>query len=178
VVESLFVRQADAVRARSVLTGLEAVVRAAPPGVDGARELRFELERIRAGAHELREIELLAVLLSDDLPLPEDARRAAERLLGANGRDVRSRLGLASDATVEQLHAEAAQQTARWRELAMHPVASTRVREAAQLLVRTSEELVIQVCGPTVPPDPSFTHDSGATIPIRRSQLLRTPDGP
>jgi hypothetical protein len=162
VVESLFVRRADVLRTRSVLTGLEAVVRLAPPGGEGARQLRFELERVRSGAHELREIELLDVLQSGDLPLPDEVRRAAQRLLGGNGRDMRARLGLTSDATIEQLRAEAARQPARWRELAMHP--STRVREAAQLLVRTSEELVVQVCALPTPPERSATHERGATV--------------
>jgi hypothetical protein len=33
----------------------------------------------------------------------------------------------------------------RWQELATHPVTSTRVREAAQVLVHTCEQLVAEV---------------------------------
>jgi signal transduction histidine kinase len=148
LVAARFVRRADALRTRSVLAGLDALLRTCPPAGDAAQELHYQLERIRAGAHELREIELLDVLRSGDLPLPDDELRAAERLLGADGADVRARLGLSADATVEQLRAEAARQPARWRELAAHPVTSTRVREAAQVLVRTCEELAVQVDDP------------------------------
>jgi hypothetical protein len=150
LIAARFVRRADALRTRSVLAGLDALLRAAPPeGVVGGR-LRYQLERIRAGAHELREIELLDLLRSGDLPLPENELRAAERLLGADGGDVAARLGLAADATVEQLRVEAARQPVRWRELAAHPVASTRLRDAAQVLVRTCEQLATEVDEPAV----------------------------
>ena len=145
LIAARFVRRADALRTRSVLAGLDALLTAAPPAGEGAAALRYQLERVRAGAHELREIELLDVLRAGDLALPDDQLRAAERLLGADGGDARARLGLAADAPPEQLRAEAARQPARWRELAAHPVTSTRVREAAQVLVRTCEELVVEV---------------------------------
>ena len=88
------VRRADALRTRSVLAGLDALLRTAPPASDGGKRLRYQLERVRAGAHELREIELLDLLRSGDLPLPDDELRVAERLLGADGGDVAARLGL------------------------------------------------------------------------------------
>jgi hypothetical protein len=137
-----------------VLAGLDVVLRASPPPGDAAVRLRYQLDRIRAEAHELREIELLDVLRSGALPLPAAELRAAERLLGGDGGDVRARLGLAADATAEQLRAEAARQPARWRELAAHPVASTRVREAAQVLVRTCEQLAVEVDDPAGPRSP------------------------
>ncbi len=153
LIATRFVRRAHVLRARSVLAGLEALLRTLPPAGEGARRLRYQLERVRTGAHELREIELLDVLRSGDLPLPDDERLAAERLLGANGGDVRARLGLASDATTEQLRAEAARQPARWKGLAAHPMTATRVREAANVLVRTCEQLVVEVDDRDVPPE-------------------------
>jgi hypothetical protein len=144
LIAARFVRRADALRTRSVLAGLDALLRTAPPA-DGGRQLRYQLERVRAGAHELREIELLDLLRSGDLPLPDDELRAAERLLGADGGDVADRLGLDAGATAEQLRAEAERQSVRWQELAAHPVASTRLRDAAQVLVRTCEQLAEEV---------------------------------
>jgi signal transduction histidine kinase len=145
LIASRFLRRADALRTRSVLVGLDTVLRSSPPPGDDGRLLRYQLEQIRAGAHELREIELLDLLRSGDLRLPDDQLRAAERLLGGDGADLCARLGLAADATGEELRAAAAAQPARWRELAAHPVASTRVREAAQVLVRTCEQIVVEV---------------------------------
>ena len=145
LIAARFVRRADALRTRSVLAGLEALLRTAPPPGDAAGRLRYQLERVRAGAHELREIELLDVLRSGGLPLPENELRVAERLLGADGADLHTRLGLAEDATVEQLRAEAARQPVRWQELAAHPVTSTRVRDAALVLVRTCEQLAAEI---------------------------------
>ena len=66
------------------------------------------------------------------LNLPDEQRSAAERLLGADGDDVRARLGLAADATAEQVRRGGGRQVVRWRQIADHPVASTRVRDAAQ----------------------------------------------
>jgi hypothetical protein len=150
LIAARLVRRADALRTRSVLAGLDALLRTAPPAGDGGKRLRYQLERVRAGAHELREIELLDLLRSGDLPLPTDELRAAERLLGADGGDVAARLGLPADATVEQLRAEAARQPVRWQELAAHPVTSTRLRDAALVLVRTCEQLAAEVDDPAV----------------------------
>jgi signal transduction histidine kinase len=150
LITSRFVRSGDVLRTRSVLGGLDILLRSTPiPGKD-ARGLGYELERIRTGAHELRELELLDLLRSGDLPLPDDERREAERLLGGEGSDIRSRLGLNVDATTEQVSVAAAALPARWRQVAAHPVASARVREAAQILVRTAEQLMIEVEDPTV----------------------------
>jgi hypothetical protein len=148
LIASRFTGRADVLRTRSVLAGLEGVLRAAPPGGDAGRTLRYQLERVRAGAHELREAELLDLLRSGDLPLPDDALRAAELLLGSDGADVRTRLGLHADATVDEVRAAATRQPARWRELASHPMTSSRVREACRVLVRTCEQLVIEVDDP------------------------------
>ena len=82
------VSRADALRSRSVLAGLDALLQAAPPPTDDGHRLQYQLERVRAGAHELRELELLDVLRSGDLHLPDEQRYAAERLLGADGDDV------------------------------------------------------------------------------------------
>jgi hypothetical protein len=148
LIASRFTGRADVLRTRSVLAGLEVVLRASPPAGEAGRRLRYQLERVRAGAHELREAELLDLLRSGDLPLPDDIRQAAELLLGSDGADVRTRLGLDADATVDEVRAAAARQPGRWRELASHPMASSRVREASRVLVRTCEQLVIEVDEP------------------------------
>ena len=73
LIGSRFLSRADALRARSVLAGLDALMQATPPADDEHR-LHYQLERVRAGAHELRELELLGVLRSGELHLPDEQR--------------------------------------------------------------------------------------------------------
>jgi hypothetical protein len=143
LIGSRFLSRADALRARSVLAGLDALIRATPP-TGGERRLYYQLERVRAGAHELRELELLGVLRSGEVHLPDEQRARAERLLGADGDDPRTRLGLAADATAEQVRCAAAAEAARWRQIAAHPVAAAAIWDAAQSLVWTCERLAAE----------------------------------
>jgi len=84
------------------------------------------------------------VLRSGELPVPDEQRCRAERLLGADGDDPRTRLGLSVDATVEQVGAAAAAEADRWRQVAVHPVLPAPVRDAAQALVWTCERLTVE----------------------------------
>ena len=114
-----------------------------PPTDDGHR-LQYQLERVRAGAHELRELELLDVLRSGELHLPDEQRYAAERLLGADGDDSRARLGLGADATAEQVRAAAAARRPAGGRSRPTRWSSARVRDAAQVLVWTCERLAAE----------------------------------
>ena len=142
LIGSRFLSRADALRARSVLSGLDALMQATPP--PGDHRLYYQVERVRAGAHELRELALLGVLRSGELPVPDEQRCRAERLLGADGDDPRTRLGLSVDATVEQVGVAAAAEADRWRQVAAHPVFPAPVRDAAQALVWTCERLTVE----------------------------------
>ena len=74
------VHQAGALRARSALRVLDAVVLSSPLGGDRASRLRYQLERIRSSAHELTEIDLITELRFGTLPLAGEERHAAEEL--------------------------------------------------------------------------------------------------
>src|SRR5690606_14628547 len=82
----------DVLKARSALLGLGRILRAAAPA-DGTAHLQAELERVRAGAHELAELRVLTALRAGAVPLDDDAADDAERLL-AIGRPLAERLGL------------------------------------------------------------------------------------
>jgi hypothetical protein len=138
----------DAVAARSVLVELEQLVRVQPPA-QGADQLWWQLERIRATSHELAELDLIEQLRGGRLPVPEADRGVALRLLGADGADPRTRLGLGADADPELVRAAAAQQRDRWQQLAAHPATSRAVRTLAETVARTCELL------PTGQPAPS-----------------------
>jgi hypothetical protein len=139
-VEARFLRRADALKARSALLRLEALVRREPPP-GGAGRLRYELERVRAGAHELTEIDLLD-LLATGVAMPADELATAERMLGTAGTEPRARLGLAPDAAADDIARAAADGLVHWQRLASHPASTQEVRAVATVLVRTCEDLV------------------------------------
>ncbi|MFZ2116539.1 MAG: hypothetical protein WAU83_08420, partial [Pseudonocardiaceae bacterium] len=139
------IRRAETLKAHSALRVLEAVVRSSPLGGDRAIRLRYQLEQVRSEAHELAEIDLLDELRSGMLPLTIDERQVAEELLGAAGTEPRARFGLGADADIGEVRQAAGQQLARWQLRAAHPATTRAVRDAAEVLVRTCEELLAQV---------------------------------
>ncbi len=139
------VQRAELLKARSALQVLESVVRSSPRGAEPATRLLYQLERIRAGAHQLIEIDLIDELRSGTVPLTDDERRVAEELLGAAGAQPWARLGLGADADTGEMRLAARVQLARWQHRASHPASTRAVRHTAEVLVRTCEELLAQV---------------------------------
>jgi signal transduction histidine kinase len=144
LIDSRFARRADAVKARTALLALETLVRdQAPPS--GGSALVYRLDRIRSGAHELTEADLVDALRCGALDLPDRDRDAAERLLGATGAAPRARLGLPADAVPQEVARVAGEQLARWQGLAAHPMSVKATRDVAAVLVQTCEHLLARV---------------------------------
>ncbi|MFN2456431.1 MAG: hypothetical protein ABR577_19730, partial [Pyrinomonadaceae bacterium] len=141
---SQFTRRSGVLQARSVLAALDTVARSAPPGGRRATRLRYQLERIRSGAPELTEIDLVDELRSGALPRSEQERRMAETLLGATGTGPPARLGLPADADADEVRRAAARQLAHWQRAVAHPASTKAMRGVAEVLVRTCEELLTQ----------------------------------
>ncbi|MGA9311389.1 MAG: ATP-binding protein [Pseudonocardiaceae bacterium] len=139
------IRRAETLRAHAALRVLDAVVRSSPLGGDRTIRLRYQLEQVRSEAHELAEIDLLDELRSGMLSLTFDERQVAEELLGAAGTEPRARFGLGANADIGEVRQAAGQQLARWQLRAAHPATTRAVRDAAEVLVRTCEELLAQV---------------------------------
>lgn len=102
--------------------------------------LRWAVERVRVDAHEFAELDVL-----DDLArggLLRGVAAAAARLLGADGVDPRSRLGLPADATDEEVASAARDAVARWRAHGEHPATGGRDRAACGVLTRSAEGLL------------------------------------
>ncbi|MHA6630527.1 ATP-binding protein [Pseudonocardia sichuanensis] len=131
----------DARTARAVLRALEELVRTDPPHA-GAELLRYRLDRIRSGAHELAELDVLDALGAGELQLPDGERRAAERLLGVLGPETPTRLGLAPGSPAPDVRRAATEQLAQWQRHAVNPLAGSDARTAADVLVRTCERLL------------------------------------
>jgi hypothetical protein len=145
-VEDRLTRRADALKSRAVLLALEDLVRHEPPPV-GGDGLRYRLDRIRSGAFELTELDVVDALRAGELDLPDGERPAVERLLGASGTDPRTRLGLVPSATEQDVARVAAEQLARWRRRAANPLARVELRTAADVLVQACERLLAGVAG-------------------------------
>jgi signal transduction histidine kinase len=143
--------RAGAIRASAVLRALDAFLQSSPRGGDRAIRLRYQLEQIRSGTHELAEVELLEELRSGSLPLSAEERRVAEQLLGATDTDPRARLGLESDADTPELRQTAEQQRERWQRRASHPASTRAIRHAAEVLVLTCEQLLTRISSDTNP---------------------------
>ena len=137
-----FDRRAGLLKARSALRELDELVGSAPHTRDGVDRLRYELEQIRSGAHELAELDLADALRAGSVSLSEADRIAAERLLVAARSEPSARLGLGADAGPEEIRAAAGRQLAHWQWLASHPASGHAVRAAATVLIRTCEELL------------------------------------
>ena len=141
LVDTRFVRRAEALKSRSALRALDTLVRSDPPPGD-SRPLLYLLERIQSGAHEFTEMDLVDALQAGEHDLPEKERQAAETLLGSSGSDPRTRLSLAPDAGPQEVARAAAEQLAHWQRVASHPAATTAVRSMGPVLVRTCERLL------------------------------------
>ncbi|MCC2320721.1 dynamin family protein [Cellulomonas xiejunii] len=88
-----FVARSGVLQAQRALRSVENLVARAP--VTGADRLARRCEEVVAAAHDLVELRLLADLRTGELDVgDDDARDEAERLLGAQGDDPRTRLGL------------------------------------------------------------------------------------
>ncbi|GGS26495.1 hypothetical protein [Actinokineospora fastidiosa] len=126
-VAECFADRADTLRARSALTAVDSLVRADPrPG------MAAEVERVTAGAHELRELRLLASLRSGRVSLDDlgdDAVTEARYLLGAAGPN---RLACTDDPYTALL---------RWRARALDTTLPDAQRRAAGIIARTCAAL-------------------------------------
>jgi hypothetical protein len=165
-----FAARADVLKARSALLALEGVVRRWP--VPQSAALAHDLERITAGAHEFAEIRLLDSLHGGALMFGDDERAQARRLLGEDGVDPRTRLGLNPGAPPSEIARAANAALTRWQRRAEHPSTVREVREAARVLVRTCEGLVL---GSLSAPPPPPGRPPARSVPPRPHAPERSP---
>lgn len=134
-----FVARAGVLQAQRALRLVETLTAQVP--TPGSEVLARRCEQVVAGAHDLVELRLLADLRTGELDVGDDAARdEAERLLGAQGDDPRTRLGLPDDDADVRAAALAALRT--WQRRAAHPFAGPDVRRVADVVQRTLEGLV------------------------------------
>lgn len=143
VLSTQFTERRDVLKARSALLLVERILREQPR--PEAHHLAGEVERILAGAHEFRELRLLAELRAPHVALPPDARSDAERLLGAHGAATPNRLGLEPDTDIGQLRAAAIAALARWQRRAESPLSDRAASDRARVVVRSCEGMLARL---------------------------------
>ena len=131
--------RSELLKSRSALAGLDRVLRSSA-GAEAAR-LAAEVERLRAGAHELAELRLVTALRAGAVAVDEREAAEIERLLAEP--TCAARLGLPPDAGPEAVRAELLGTVARWRRRAEHPLSERSAVEAARVVVRTCEGLLV-----------------------------------
>jgi hypothetical protein len=135
--------RSDVLKARAALTTLERVARRFPPA-DGAR-LVTELERVEADAHELAEMRLLVALRAGGADLRDGDMAEAERLLERSGMPVRERLDLDDDARDQDVRALLSDRAGHWRRRAEHPFATREAIDAARIVLRSYEGMLLEL---------------------------------
>lgn len=152
-VRDQFRARATTLKVRGVLQELERLMRSSPraaatdvdsPGVDSAT-VYAGIERIAAGAHELRELSLLAVARSEGLPLPDADAADALSIIGAHGTPVHVRLGLAENAGLQAQRDEVAAKAAHWRRLAASPLTETATAGVCRVVLRSLDEIAARI---------------------------------
>ncbi|GAA4680731.1 hypothetical protein [Phytohabitans rumicis] len=139
-VSRCFVDRAGALKARSALATLEAVLRAEPrPGAD---KLLADLEHVLANAHDFRELRLLGALQGHRIRLDKPLEAEARRLIGENGTGTAARLGVDQRATATELWELSSDALYRWQEQTEDPLLSLEQRRAAGVVVRSCEGIL------------------------------------
>jgi hypothetical protein len=130
-------------KARAALVGVETLLRQRPHA--GTETLAASLERIRAGAHEFRELRLLAMARTAGFPLAPELTEEAMRLIGGDGTGVSERLGLPEGAPIDQVRSEALDKVLSWRARSENPFTNRAVADVCQTVVRSCEAIVAQL---------------------------------
>jgi hypothetical protein len=126
-------------KARSALIALEVLLRMEPhPGTVG---LAATIDRALSGAHDFRELRLLASLRTGKVALPEDLAAEALRLVGGEGTDPAARLGVEEEPSTSDVQYLLADIFPRWRGQAENPALGVEERRAAKVVVRSCEAL-------------------------------------
>lgn len=143
VLASRFGARAGVLKARAALTALGHLIRAAPAS-DRVR-LAARLEEVEAGAHELAEQRVLLALRTDALDLGDEETVEVERLLERAGTGTAARLGLDDDTDRAGVTEEIVTRVKRWHRRAEHPLASALTVDAARVVARSYEGMLLEL---------------------------------
>jgi hypothetical protein len=143
VLLSQFAQRRDVLKARSALLALESVLQEQP--VADREALASELERITSGAHEFAEIRLLNALRAGGIKVKPAEAAEMERLLGNEGTAIHTRLGLTAEADTSEIRRALGNAIGRWQRRAESPMSSRELADAARVVIRTCEGLLVSL---------------------------------
>ncbi|MEV4753675.1 dynamin family protein [Micromonospora sp. NPDC049559] len=138
-----FLDRREVLKARSVLAGIESLLRTERR--PGSAELLARVEQILVGAHDFRELRLLPTLADGQLGFDADVAAEAHRLIGGNGIGLAARLGVEHEATAARLWEVAGDALWRWQERAEDPLLRLDQRRAARVVVRSCEGVLAEI---------------------------------
>lgn len=141
--ERLFSSRRDVLKARSALAVVDKAITDEP----ALAPLVPDVERVRSGAHELTEARYLNLIRGGSIALKESRRREVERLLGAEGLDAATRLGLPVGAAATDVRSAATEALARQQRSAESSMSGQEARDIARVAVRTCEGLLSELAG-------------------------------
>jgi len=144
-----FEARSSLLRARSALVVLDDILHKRDRA--DTDELKASVERVRANAHDFQELRLLATLRTEPVALTPQQVEEAERLLGSEGVDDRSRLGLHDDFPEVDPRSAALEHLQRWRALQLSPASDWALTNISSTVVRTCEALVAHSAGAARP---------------------------
>jgi hypothetical protein len=141
VLRTLFFDRRDVLKSRSALLAIDSLLRRRPPRGDGSG-LAAQVERVLASAHPFNELQVLSAIRAGWVPGKPTVLDGLEQVLGGEGGDPRTRLGLEFDADGQAVRSAAAQALERWQRRAESPMTPHPLAVAARVAVRTCEGIL------------------------------------
>lgn len=141
VLRSLFFDRRDVLKSRSALLAVDSLLRRRPPRGDGSA-LAAQVERVIASAHPFNELRVLSAIRAGWVSGKPAVLSGLEQILGGEGSDARTRLGLPVDADARAVKNAAAEALERWQRRAESPMTPHPLAVAARVAVRTCEGIL------------------------------------
>jgi hypothetical protein len=138
-----FAARSDLLKARVALATLNRLVHEVP--LASGASFESELERVEADSHELTELRLLVAVRTGRVGLGDEEIAEVERLVERSGAPITERLGLAADVGDDELRRVVTSSVERWRRRAEHPLAPRDTVDAASVVLRTYEGILLEL---------------------------------
>lgn len=145
LLETQFAARSHVLKARAGLAVLDALSRRFPLGDGGA--FAAQLERVEADAHELAEVRLLVALRTGGVVLHDDEVVEVEHLVEHAGMSPVERLGLDPGTPEDEVREALKGRVKRWRQRAEHPLAARATFDAAGIVMRSYEGMLLELTG-------------------------------
>lgn len=141
VLRTLFFDRRDLLKSRSALLAVDSLLRHRPPRSD-ASALAAQVEQVLASAHPFNELRVLSAIRAGWVPGKPPVLTGLEQVLGGEGSDARTRLGLPVDADGHAVKQAAVEALERWQRRAESPMTPHPLAVASRVAVRTCEGIL------------------------------------